>query len=110
MNEWAETALAAAIASSRQDGSEAIVMGSGGYAGRRQQISHALAMPFIDGREAALLSCETAAFNQSPTTGSLWLRRPPWHRVKRHDRLSSATSQNRIFNWAPARRRTGPPL
>lgn len=64
MTERAEAALASAIAASRASGSGAIVLGSGAYAGRRQQLSDAFAMPFVDGLEAALAYCQTA----DPTT------------------------------------------
>jgi len=63
MTERAEAALTSAVAATRASGSSAVVLGSGAYAGRRQQLSHAFAMPFVDGLEAALHYCETAAFN-----------------------------------------------
>ena len=63
MTERAEAALSAAVAASRASGSSAVVLGSGAYAGRRQQLSAAFAMPFIDGLEAALRYCETEAFS-----------------------------------------------
>jgi allantoin racemase len=64
MTERSEAALAAAIAASRASGSGAIVLGSGAYAGRRQQLSDTFAMPFVDGLEAAIYYCGAAA----PTT------------------------------------------
>ncbi|KKB12228.1 Asp/Glu racemase [Devosia geojensis] len=63
MTERAEAALAAMVEASRASGSGAVVLGSGAYAGRRQQLTQAFAIPFIDGLEAALDYCETAAFN-----------------------------------------------
>jgi allantoin racemase len=64
MTERAEAALASAVAASLASGSGAIVLGSGAYAGRRQQLSDAFSMPFVDGLEAAVDYCQTAA----PTT------------------------------------------
>ncbi|AEQ52394.1 aspartate/glutamate racemase family protein [Pelagibacterium halotolerans] len=63
MTEKAEIALAAAVAASQASGSGAVVLGSGAYAGRRRQLTQAFATPFIDGLEAALNYCETAAFS-----------------------------------------------
>lgn len=62
MTERAETALASVVAVSRASGSGAIVLGSGAYSGRRQELTETLAIPFIDGLEAALDYCENAAF------------------------------------------------
>lgn len=65
MTERSEAALASAIAASQESGSGAIVLGSGAYAGRSRQLSDAFAMPFIDGLEAAIDYCETAALKSS---------------------------------------------
>ena len=54
----AEAALAAAITASVEAGAGAIVLGSGAYAGRRQQLSQVFGVPFIDGLEAAIAYCE----------------------------------------------------
>lgn len=63
MTDRAEAALASVVAASRASGSGAIVLGSGAYAGRRQELTETLAIPFIDGLEAALDYCENVAFN-----------------------------------------------
>ena len=57
----AESALASVIGSSIAAGVSAIVLGSGAYAGRRAALSQAFGMPFVDGLEAAVADCETAA-------------------------------------------------
>lgn len=57
----AEQALEATISLSLKAGAGAIVLGSGAYAGRRQKLSGAFDMPFIDGLEAAIAFCEAAA-------------------------------------------------
>ena len=69
MTAGSEAALAAAITASRQSGAGAIVLGSGAYAGRRQQLSDTFAMPFVDGLEAAIHYCEAASLttNVDPT-------------------------------------------
>ena len=60
MTDRAEAALRSTVATSRASGSSAIVLGSGAFAGRRQQLSDAFAMPFVDGLESAIDYCETA--------------------------------------------------
>lgn len=62
MTERAEAALAETTSACRKYGSGAIVLGSGAFAGRRQQLSNTFAVPFIDGLEAALAHCEDAVF------------------------------------------------
>lgn len=61
MTDRAEAAFAVTVGACFKAGSGAIVLGSGAYAGRSQNLSHAFSMPFIDGLEAALAYCENAA-------------------------------------------------
>jgi allantoin racemase len=62
MTERAEAALAETASACSKAGSGAIVLGSGAFAGRRQQLSHTFSVPFIDGLEAALAHCACAVF------------------------------------------------
>lgn len=57
----AEKALLATVELCRQDGADAIVLGSGAFAGRRQELSELFGMPVIDGLEAAIAFCEISA-------------------------------------------------
>ncbi|MGV3652348.1 MAG: aspartate/glutamate racemase family protein [Devosia sp.] len=57
----AEAALAGTINHALREGAEAIVLGSGAYAGRRAALSEQFGRPFIDGLEAAIAYCEAQA-------------------------------------------------
>lgn len=54
----AEAALEARVNSSLRSGAQAIVLGSGAYAGRKFELSQRFGVPIIDGLEAAVAFCE----------------------------------------------------
>lgn len=57
----AEAALEATVLSSLDAGAEALVLGSGAYAGRKSELSRLFGVPFIDGLEAAIAFCEAGS-------------------------------------------------
>jgi allantoin racemase len=59
--ETAEAALAAAVADAQSRGATTIILGSGAYAGRRAELTARFGLPFIDGLEAAVVHCCSAA-------------------------------------------------